>query len=150
MKQDNNISFNISNRIKSNMRHKRKDETRKCFTVKHENAWKELLHCNNTKQARLVCSYCAMSWNLIQIARLISRQMAWSHKCTYYVLCCDAWIVAKRVNKFRSIWHWQRFTEDDRAFPSLMVDPRVEYLGTTNNITAQWAEKRTYYQIQYS
>ena len=24
--------------IKSNMRHKRKDETRKCFTVKHENA----------------------------------------------------------------------------------------------------------------
>ena len=38
MKQDNNISFNISNRIKSNMRHKRKDETRKCFTVKHENA----------------------------------------------------------------------------------------------------------------
>ena len=67
---------------------------------------------------------------------------------TYYVLCCDAWIVAKRVNKFRSIWHWQRFTEDDRAFPSLMVDPRVEYLGTTNNITAQWAEKQTYYQIQ--
>ena len=34
IKQDNNIS----NRIKSNMRHKRKDETRKCFTVKHENA----------------------------------------------------------------------------------------------------------------
>ena len=29
-----------------------------------------------------------------------------------------------------------------------MVDPRVEYLGTTNNITAQWAEKQTYHQIQ--
>lgn len=36
-----------------------------------------------------------------------------------------------------------RDLEDDRAFPSLMVDPRVEYLGTTNNITAQWAEKQT-------
>ena len=78
MKQDNNISFNISI-TESNQICVIKEK------MKHENVsqWSmkmlEKSYYIATIQSWLVCSYCAMSWNLIQIARLISRQMAWSH-----------------------------------------------------------------------
>ena len=115
----------------------------------HSEAWKCLKRAITLQQYKAGCWYvvivpCHEIWFKLRDWFLVKWHEVTS---TYYVLCCDAWIVAKRVNKFRSIWHWQRFTEDDRAFPSLMVDPRVEYLGTTNNITAQWAEKQTYHQI---
>ena len=111
----------------------------------HSEAWKCLKRAITLQQYKagwyVVIVPCHEIWFKLRDWFLVKWHEVTS---TYYVLCCDAWIVAKRVNKFRSIWHWQRFTEDDRAFPSLMVDPRVEYLGTTNNITAQWAEKQTY------
>ena len=91
----------------------------------HSEAWKCLKRAITLQQYKagwyVVIVPCHEIWFKLRDWFLVKWHEVTS---TYYVLCCDAWIVAKRVNKFRSIWHWQRFTEDDRAFPSLMVDPR--------------------------